>query len=173
MPTSTPPNHVIRPAVPSDEPFLLALTNRLAAFPLPAWRTAGEIAAADQPILLEALRRPTPTTLLLVAEQPPGVPAGCVFVATTTDYFTRAPSAHVEIVAVTPEAEGSGLGRVLLDQAEDWARRRGYRQITLNVFATNTRARAVYAHLEYQPETLRYRKGLGDEPAKTPKPSPT
>jgi len=154
------PARVLRDATPADEPFLLRLTDRLGAFPVPPWRTAAEIAAADHPILLDAIHRPNPETLLLVAEQPPGSPAGCVFVTTETDYFTRASSAHVEVVAVTPEAAGTGLGRVLLEEAERWARSRGYRQITLNVFDSNQRARAVYDRLGYRPETIHYRKGL-------------
>ncbi|MCC6988149.1 MAG: GNAT family N-acetyltransferase [Acidobacteria bacterium] len=43
---------------------------------------------------------------------------------------------------------------------EAWSAGRGDRFITLNVFATNTRARGVYARLGYLPETLHYRKDL-------------
>jgi GNAT superfamily N-acetyltransferase len=154
------PQRLIRPATPSDEAFLLALTERLAAFPVPPWRTAAEIARADDRILLEALRHPGPETLLLVAEQPPGEPAGGVFVTSETDYFTGKASAHIEIVAVTPEAVGTSLGRALMEEAERWARSRGYGQITLNVFERNEQARRFYDRLGYRPETMHYWKGL-------------
>src|SRR5262249_23318517 len=134
---------ILRAATVADEGFLLALTPRLADFPLPPWRTAPEVAAADHPILLDAVRRPTAATLILVALDPPPTPVGYVFVTTEEDYFTKRPHAHVEILAVTPEAVGRGLGRVLLDAAEAWAAERGYGAIGLNVFATNERARAV------------------------------
>lgn len=153
-----------RAATVDDEPFLLGLTARLAAFPVPDWRTADEIAKADHPILLEALRRPTPQTLLLIAEGPEGSPAGYVFARTGTDYFSNQPHAHIEVLAVEPRFEGQGLGRALLEQAETWADRQGYGQITLNVFARNERARQVYEHLGYQPETVHYRKSLPGSP---------
>ena len=43
---------------------------------------------------------------------------------------------------------------------EEWARQRGYRKLTLNVFEGNRHARAVYEHLGYAAETLRYVKFL-------------
>ncbi len=149
-----------RPATHDDEASLLSLTARFAAFPVPPWRTAEEIVRADHPILLDALRRPAPQSLILIVEQPEGTPAGYVFVTTETDYFSNQRHAHVEILAVAPHVQGVGLGRALLDQAEDWAVRQGYRQITLNVFARNERARQVYEHLGYQPETVHYWKAL-------------
>ena len=149
-----------RPATVDDEPFLLGLTARLADFPLPEWRTADEIARADHAILLDALRRPTPQSFIVIVEAPEGTPAGYVFARAATDYFTSQRHAHVEVLAVAPEYEGMGLGRALLDHVEEWAARQGYRQVTLNVFARNERARQVYEHLGYQPETVHYRKGL-------------
>ena len=48
----------------------------------------------------------------------------------------------------------------LMRAAEAWARAHGYRRLTLNVFEANHAARAVYEHLGYAPETLRYVKIL-------------
>jgi len=153
-----------RPATPADEPFLLALTARLAAFPVPSWRTREEIAVADHAILLDALHRPGRETLILVAEWPAGIAAGYVFVSTKRDYFTGRPHAHVEVLAVTEAAEGRGVARALMTAAEDWARSRGDDAITLNVFDRNVAARALYDRLGYQPETVHYRKGLRPAP---------
>jgi GNAT superfamily N-acetyltransferase len=154
----------LRPASSGDERFLLALTARLAAFPVPAWRTREEIAAADHAILLEALHHPGPETLILVAESPAGIPAGYVFVSTKRDYFTGGRHAHVEVLAVTEAAEGRGVARALMTAAEEWARARGDDAITLNVFDRNAAARALYDRLGYQPETVHYRKGLRPAP---------
>ena len=151
---------LLRPATLSDEPFLFGLTSRLADFPLPAWRTGEEIARADDAILLQALHHPDPGNFILIAEEPEGRPAGYVFATTDTDYFTRQSHAHIEIVAVSPDVERTGLGRLLLDAAETWARSRGYGSITLNVFARNQRAIRVYEHLGYAPETVHYWKAL-------------
>jgi len=151
----------IRSARHDDEAFLLSLLPRLADFPLPDWRTADEIARGDRPILLEALHGRIEHAAILVAElSPGGERAGYVLATTKHDYFTRAAHAHVEVIAVTPEAEGRGVARALMDAIEEWARRRGYRHVTLNVFGRNARAKALYDSLGYEVETVHYRKAL-------------
>ena len=151
----------IRPARHDDETFLAGLLPRLADFPLPEWRTSDEIARGDRPILLEALHGEIEHAAILVAElSPGGERAGYVFATTKHDYFTRAAHAHVEVIAVTPEAERRGVARALMDAIEEWARRRGYRHVTLNVFDRNTRAKALYDSLGYGVETVHYRKAL-------------
>ena len=151
----------IRQAIPADEAFLIALTPRLAAFPLPAWRSADEIAQADHGILRDALHRRLEGAVILVAElAPAGERAGYVFATTKHDYFTREPHAHVEVLVVEPAAEGRGVARALMAAIEQWARDRGVGVITLNVFDGNTHARALYDRLGYERETIRYRKAL-------------
>lgn len=151
----------LRRARPEDEAFLLRLTARLgAAFPVPPWRTPQEVAAADHAILLAALHQPRDTTCLVIAEDPPGNPAGYVFVTTREDYFTHEPHGHIEVLAVEPAAEGRGVGRRLLEAAEAWARGLGYGRMTLNAFVGNARARGLYERAGYEPETLHYHKRL-------------
>lgn len=151
----------VRPARGDDEPFLTALLPRLADFPLPAWRTADEIARGDRAILLDALHGRTEHTAILVAElSPGGERAGYVFATTKHDYFTQAAHAHVEVLAVATGAEHRGVARTLMASIEQWARGRGYRHVTLNVFDRNTRAKALYDRLGYEPETIQYRKAL-------------
>ena len=151
----------IRPACPDDEQFLIDLTRRLADFPLPAWRTADEIAQSDRQILREALGGRLPGSVILVAESTPrGEQAGYVFATTKSDYFTHTDHAHVEVLAVDPRAEGQGVARALMAAVEQWSRSRGHTWITLNVFDRNTRARGLYDRLGYEPETIHYRKAL-------------
>ncbi len=156
MPTIT-----IRPACPADEPFLIALTPLLADFPLPGWRTADEIAQSDRQILRDALSGALRDAAILVAElAPDGARAGYVFATTKLDYFTHVAHAHVEVLVVDPAAQGCGVARALMDAIEHWAGARGYSWVTLNVFDRNTRARALYDRLGYEPETIHYRKAL-------------
>ena len=151
----------IRPARRDDEAFLLSLLPRLADFPLPPWRRAEDIARGDRQILLDALAGTLLHSAILVAEwRPGGTRAGYVFATTRHDYFTRAAHAHVEVLAVEPDAERRGVARALMDAIEEWARRRGYGCVTLNVFDRNARARALYDALGYEPETIRFRKAL-------------
>jgi ribosomal protein S18 acetylase RimI-like enzyme len=151
---------VLRPAQAADLSFLTAVTRRLGEVPVPGWRNAAEVAAADLNQIKAFLAEPREDALLLVAEQSPDHPVGCLFVATEADFFTGLPNAHIEVVAVAPEAEGQGLARLLIEAGENWARTRGMTHATLNVFVDNSHARAVYQRLGYSPETIRYRKPL-------------
>jgi ribosomal protein S18 acetylase RimI-like enzyme len=150
----------IRAATIDDETFLLRLTAELAAFPIPPWRTADEIARVDHPLLTDALYQSRTDMTILVAEAPLGTPAGYVMVSTHHDPFLGVPHAHVEILAVDPRARGQGLASRLMNEAESWARASGFDRITLNVFFTNQAAREIYQHLGYSPETIHYLKLL-------------
>jgi len=50
----------------------------------------------------------------------------------------------IDGLAVHPDRQGRGLGRVLIDAAVDEAGRRGARKVSLRVLAPNTRARSLY-----------------------------
>ncbi len=150
----------LRAAGAADLPFVLSLAPRLAEAGLPSWRTAAQVVEAEGRALRRALAEGSPDAPVLLAEDADGSPLGFAYVETHTDYFTGRAHAHVAVLAVADRAEGRGIGRPLLDAAEAWARRRGHPFITLNVFARNARARAVYERLGYGAETLRYVKPL-------------
>lgn len=152
----------IRDARPADRAAVLGLAARLGDFPLPPGRTAEEIARADHHLILEALASPEPRRWLGVAEVD-GRVVGFVLVWEREDYFTHEALAHVEDLALDPAAEGRGVARGLMEAAEAWARKRGYRRITLNVWTQNARAVGLYQHLGFRPETVHYLKEL--EPA--------
>lgn len=155
------PRWHIRPARAEDREFILSLTPRLAeGFPLPPWRTSEEVVRAELGALSAVLDQPMEGSSILVAERSDGALGGFVYVQRQVDYFRQQPHAHVSILTVDAEMEGQGAGRALLEAAEGWARTRGMDTITLNVFAGNQRARAVYERLGYAPETLRYVKRL-------------
>jgi ribosomal protein S18 acetylase RimI-like enzyme len=146
----------IRPATPDDEGALLGLAARMANFELPPWRSAAEITGADGQDMIDALRAGNPDHEVLVAEQD-GVAAGCLYLMVATDFFGRR-HAHLSVIATSEAAEGSGVGRVLLTYAEDWARERGLPLLTLNVFAENLRARRFYERAGFRVELVKYVK---------------
>jgi len=148
-----------RRATGSDEPTITRLAERLAAFDLPAWRQPEDIAVADASEMMRAVHAGTDDNVVLIAERN-GQPVGCLHVLETTDFFGRS-HAHISVLATTAAAEGSGVGRALLEHAEAWAARRGHSLITLNVFAANARARRFYEHAGWAPEILKYAKPLG------------
>jgi len=148
----------VRRGQPGDEAVVLALADQLAAFAVPAWRTAREIQRADDGVIRAALAGAA-GTVAFVASGPGGVD-GAICVTTQVDYFTREHLAHIEMLAVDPAARGRGVARALMHAAESWARASGFRRITLNVWLQNERARRLYEHLGYGPETMHYLKDL-------------
>jgi ribosomal protein S18 acetylase RimI-like enzyme len=162
--TSHPPIR-IRAARDDDRAFLLGLLPRLAEFTLPPWRTEAEIIAGEERTLASALTQLPADAELLVAEGPEGARLGFVYLETETDYFRDEPYTHIGILAVDRSGEGTGVGRALIDAAEEHARRRGDPFITLNVFDRNGHARAVYERLGYAPEVIRYVKPISGNPS--------
>jgi len=150
----------VREARSDDRAFVVEAAARLAEFGAPAGRTKEEIVAAETRTILRHFAAPVSTEALLVAEDGERRPLGFAFVETGTDYFTGELHGHIGILAVSSAAQGTGAGGALLAAAEDWSRRRGYRRLTLNVFAANQHARDVYEHVGFAAETLRYVKRL-------------
>ena len=64
------------------------------------------------------------------------------------------------IVALEARAEGLGAAGKLMGRAEDWVRARGYRFLSVDVFATNRRALEFYVGGDFRPETVRLVKRL-------------
>jgi GNAT superfamily N-acetyltransferase len=151
----------LRPAGGQDWRFVTTTAERLAAFGPPDWRPGPEIVAAEVRTLQAFFDAPREGTALCVAEAGGGERLGFVYVEPAVDYFTGETHGHVGILAVAEAAEGRGVASRLLEWAEGWARGRGYRRLTLNVFEGNQRARTAYEHLGFRPETVRYTKLLG------------
>jgi GNAT superfamily N-acetyltransferase len=148
----------IRPATGSDRAFVIRTSRRLADFGPPDWRTANEVVDAEQRTLDTFFTDAPAHTALLVAES--DTPLGFVYLEMLTDYFTGERHGHVGIIAVEDVAEGHGVGRALLDAAASWARMKGYRRLTLNVFEGNVRARRLYERAGFAPETIRYVRAI-------------
>lgn len=150
----------IRPALPPDRSFILAAAQRLASFDPPPWRPAQEIVEGERRTLQAFFAAPPEGSALLIAESDGGDGLGFVYLERMQDYFTLEAHGHVGILVVTEPAAGKGVGSALMRASEAWAREQGYRKLTLTVFEANRAARALYDHLGYAPETLRYVKML-------------
>ncbi len=68
------------------------------------------------------------------------------------DEVTGLPQAFVAYMAVEPHARRRGIGRMLLDAAEEEARAKGFPAIALMVTEQNESARALYAASGYATE---------------------
>ncbi|MEO2074067.1 MAG: GNAT family N-acetyltransferase [Bacillus sp. (in: firmicutes)] len=76
--------------------------------------------------------------ILFDKERPVGVIRGAV------DEYEDAPIMNIGPIAIVPEYQGKGLGRILLIYLLDFAKRTGYERTILCVNAENERAKALY-----------------------------
>ncbi len=90
---------------------------------------------------------------------PPG-PVACLWMGTAVDQVRGDRHAHIFLLYVDPAHRRRGLGRGLMMQAEDWAKQRGDRQISLQVFHHNAPALSLYASLGYQAQSIALIKPL-------------
>jgi GNAT superfamily N-acetyltransferase len=151
---------------------MVGLLPRLTEFSLPAWRSAEEVVAGEERTLSCALTELPPDSEVLVAENSAGDRLGFIYLQTQTDYFRGEAYTHIGILAVARAGEGTGVGRALIEAAEERARARGDRLVTLNVFEGNAHARAVYERLGYTPEVVRYVKPLPSDGRSRPRKKP-
>ena len=73
-----------------------------------------------------------------------------------------APDADVQTIAVLPEARRSGLGRALMGQMIAEARRRGVREVFLEVRSDNPGAQSLYESLGFEAIAVRPRYYMPD-----------
>jgi GNAT superfamily N-acetyltransferase len=116
---------VIRPALAGDAPALQDI-ERLAGA---GFRDVGmaDIADAD-PLPRDVLAAYADAGRAWVATTDADEPIGYVVIDVVDG------NAHVEQISVSPEHQGEGVGRALLDVVRAWARDRGMPALTLSTF---------------------------------------
>lgn len=153
------PSVRVRSARATDRAFVLSTAARLADFGPPAWRTPDEIIDGEARTLRDFFESSDDGSTLLIAELAERR-VGFALVEELRDYFSLERHGHVGILAVSAGAEGQGVAGALLRAAESWARDRGFRTLTLNVFSGNRHARDVYEHMGFQEDTVKYVKPI-------------
>ena len=128
-----------------DAKGLLEVLDSYAADPV----GGGESLPKDVHSRLPSMLRELPSALVLLAyddDQSVGV-AVCFFGLST---FRAQPLLNIHDLAVLPQYRGRGIGRALLEAAEDHARRRGCCKLTLEVQDDNTRAQTLYQSFGFE-----------------------
>jgi GNAT superfamily N-acetyltransferase len=125
----------VRPASRTDREFVVSLMPRLVEFGPPPWRDPAQMTAFDTRVITESLLNPKPGAAVFVAEDADGTPLGFIHLHPATEHYNHEEHGHVEDLIVAPAGEGRGVGRALLEKAEEWSRSRGYRWLTLKVFS--------------------------------------
>ena len=87
-------------------------------------------------------------------------PVGCLWVGNAVDQVSGHRLGHIFLLYVAPEHRRQGVGSALVTLAENWARERGDKQISLQVFTTNKPAVNLYEKLGYQNQSVLMVKSL-------------
>jgi ribosomal protein S18 acetylase RimI-like enzyme len=132
--------------------------RRAGAADLPAVREI--VAAAYDKYLARMDRPPAP----MLRDYSPAVEAGTLWVtgepvAGLISLIPEGDSLLIENLAVRPEAQGTGVGRALMDFAELRARRLKITRLTLYTHVVMTENQAIYAHLGYREVARRIADG--------------
>jgi len=88
------------------------------------------------------------------------VKVGCLWMGNAIDQCQGDRHSHIFLLYVAPEHRQQGLGRSLMQTAETWAKHQGDRQITLQVFVSNTAALGLYKALGYEAQSITLGKSL-------------
>jgi ribosomal protein S18 acetylase RimI-like enzyme len=150
---------VVRRALELDSAAILALVPRLVDFGPPPWRNSAEMTEADLSVIVNALTSSNDDPAIFVAEID-GQVVGFVHVRSVEDYYRRRPHGHVADLVVAQTAEGMGIGKRLLEEAEMWARGQSFDWLSIAVFEENVRALALYEKIGYRKDITRLIKQL-------------
>jgi ribosomal protein S18 acetylase RimI-like enzyme len=141
----------VRPAEARDHAAIHALAGRLAIGSAP-WLDSEGVAAAVRAWVADDLAEPAGADrLVLVAETAEVVGFAC---ASTREHWSGEPRCYLGELVVAEEAEGQGIGRLLVTTVIAWAKSRGLR-VELDTGATNTAGRAFYTALGFREEAVR------------------
>src|SRR4051812_33620048 len=139
----------IRPADSRDAAALSRLLSQL-GYPTDA---------GDVPSRLDKLRA-RPGTTVLVAEDVGGEVIGAVTVHLFDSLHTDLPTAWLTAVVVEETVRGRGVGTLLVERAEDWARQHGARRVALTSALRRTEAHKFYTDRGYEHTGVRLAKEL-------------
>ncbi|MEP7348195.1 MAG: N-acetyltransferase, partial [Gemmatimonadaceae bacterium] len=132
----------------------------LAAFDLPPRRAPEDLWRGDSELLRLWASGAAPQCIIRLAVNAEPTILGVALTQLKAEMLSGTPSAHLEVLAVRADAEGRGIAKALVHDAEAAVRARGATTLSLNVFATNGRARGVYERLGFEEELIRYIKYL-------------
>ena len=109
--------------------------------------------------LERALERPDPATLLCLWDE--AVLVACALLEPGRPDADGSASVSIGMVTVSPARQNRGLGRLILEKAEQWARRAGALTARMTVISVRAELLAWYGRRGYRPtgETARFPYG--------------
>ncbi len=150
----------LRPATEADHEALRALDDRLIAEASLPGATREDFQRFQRRFTDSALADQDPKSRLIVAADESGAILGYMHVKPIHDDVLDVETGYLSIIAVSEGASGQGIGRQLMQAAEDWAREQRYPSLLLDVFASNEAARRFYHEAGFDEDSLRLRRDL-------------
>lgn len=142
-----PPKPVIREAKPSDARRLVELIRYL----------GHEIDERSVRRNLTALKKAGETPLVATLGKQV---VGLCGIHRSTMIHRDAPIGRISPLVVADEAQGHGIGRMLVEAAEDWCQKRGCKLVEVTSNDRRAEAHAFYRHMGYERTSIRFVKKL-------------
>lgn len=142
-----PPEPRIRDAKPADAPRLVELIRFL----------GHEIDEKSVRRNLSALKKTGETPLVATLGKEV---VGLCGVAAQAMIHREAPIGRISPLVVDEKAQGHGIGRLLVEAAEQWCRERGCKLVEVTSNDRRTAAHAFYRHMGYERTSMRFAKTL-------------
>ena len=141
------PKLKIRDAKPADAARLAELIHEL----------GHEISEKQLRKNLAALKRSGETPLVATLDKKV---VGVCGVGRRIVIHRPAPLGRITALVVSKEAQGHGIGRILVEAAEEWMRRKGCQLVEVTSNDRRAQAHAFYRHLGYERSSIRFFKKL-------------
>ena len=150
----------LRAATIADHATLRAFDARLIAEASLPGATRDDFIRFQRRFTDAALAETNPKSRLIVACDGDDSIQGYIHLQPIHDDVLDREIGYVSIIAVSERASGQGIGRTLMQAAEDWAREMSYPALVLDVFASNESARRFYERQGYGEDSVRMRKRI-------------
>ena len=145
-------NFRIRPADLADARDADSIPDLLNAYALEPVGGGRPLPRDVRERLVPALRDIPRALVLLAFADDAAIGIAVCFVGFST--FRARPLLNIHDLAVLPQYRGKGVGRALLQTAEDYARRQGCCRLTLEVLESNSGARELYRRFGFDDSTI-------------------
>lgn len=152
--------YIIRPAGEDDVKAVARLCEDVNPFAY-----TGESSAVEfyERLFSDALKN---EDALLIVAQAESTIVGFAYVVIerTSDDCIRAPYANLDMIGVKRAYRGRGIAKVLIEEAQFWAHKKGMRVIQLAVAEDNQAALGLYSSLGYRTVMRKMQKKLQETP---------
>ena len=144
---------VVREAQECDHPFIFELSPNLAEVAQLEWHSDDVVQKMQDDYISEMLTETLKPNATFIAETN-NIQLGFIHVRTHQDEISGETCGTIPLLAVSPQSQGLGVGKVLVEYAENWVKKLGCRLLHLEVFANNKKAKDFYENLGFKTETI-------------------